>query len=106
MTENKNLIAPIGPDSITKIQGYSIIFGLILFCILIILTSISIFLNYKKKNKNRVLYQIILSIVTLISFFYIDRISIMLFGLNGELYLGIKLLILGNILSIINILKK
>lgn len=108
MNENINLIAPMpeGPITITKIQGYFIIFELILFCILTILSIVSIFLNYKRKSKKRIIYQIIISILTLIGAFYIVENSIMLFGLNSDLYIGLVILAMGNILTIINIVKK
>ena len=104
MNEYTNLIGE--PITITKIQGYFLIFELVLFCILIILSIISVFLNFKRKNKKQIIYQMIISILTLIGSFYIVGNSVTLFGLNSDLYMGLVILVIGNILTIINIAKK
>ena len=93
-------------QSITPLQGKLLGTCLILFCLLIILSIISIFLNFKRKNKKRIIYQIILSVIVLVSSYYIVGNSVLLFGMNSDLYMGLIILVLGNILTLINIFKK
>lgn len=98
----------INPDvtSITPLQGKLLGSCLILFCLMIIISIVSLIVSIKRKNKIRILYQIILSIVSLISSYYIVGNSIMLFGMNSDLYMGLTILAIGNILTLINIFKK
>ena len=92
--------------SITPMQGRLIGTCGILFCLLIVLSIISAILNFEKKNKKRAIYQIALSVIALALSFYIVGNSISIFGMNSDLYIGLIILSLGNILTFINIFKK
>ena len=92
--------------SITPLQGRLIGACGILFCLLIVLSIISAILNFKKKNKKRAILQIVLSVIALAISFYIVGNSINIFGMNSDLYMGLIILSLGNILTFINIFKK
>lgn len=92
--------------SITPMQGKLVIFCLILFSIMIVLTIVSVILNIKRKNKKKAIYQTITSIVTLIGSYYIVGYSIRIFGnIYSDLYMGLAILIIGNILTLINLKK-
>ena len=84
-----------------------LMFCIILFLTMIALTLISIILNIKKKNKKRTIYQAIISVIALIGSFCIVGYSIQIFSkVDSDLYSGLVILITGNILTLINILKK
>ena len=110
MNENSIKLAPQdltnNAMSLTPLQSRLLGACIILFCLMIILSIISIVLNLKKKNKKRTIYQIILSAIALIASFYIVGYSINIFGMNSDLYMGLIILALGNILTLINIFKK
>lgn len=96
------------PDaiSITPLQGKLLGTCLVLFCLMIVLSIISFIIAIKRKNKKRIIYQLILSVISLVGSFYIVGYSINIFGMNSDLYMGLIILALGNILTLINIFKK
>ena len=79
----------------------------ILFCILLIITVISVVLNFKSKNKKRIIYQIVLSIILLVGTYYLVNYPLDLFEMNySNLIIALSMLFIGNILTFINIFKK
>ena len=92
--------------TITRVAAKLIEICLVFFLVLIILSIVSIILNIKRKNKKKVIKQIVLSAISLIGSFCIVGNSISLFGKYSDLYMGLVLLVIGNILTLINILKK
>ena len=66
--------------------------------------SISTLINSLLPLK-RIIYQLILSVISLVGSFYIVGYSINIFGMNSDLYMGLIILALGNILTLININK-
>ena len=93
-------------ETLLPMQQRMILICLILFILMIILTIISVILNIKRKNKKKTIYQILISAITMILPFCIIGYSISLFGINSDLYLGLIILVIGNILTLINIFKK
>ena len=92
-------------QTITPIAAKLLGCCLILFLVLFVLSILSIILNIKRKNKKIVIVQIVLSGILLFLSYYIVGNSICLFGINSDLYLGLFLVILGNILTLINTFK-
>ena len=97
-----------GESSLSPIQTRLIGSIILLFCLMIVLSIASLVVSIKRKNKRRIIYQIILSVmVFLFSYLILDkRIALNIFGINSDLYTIILLLSVGNILTLINILKK
>lgn len=96
------------PDaiSITHLQGRLLGSSFILFCLMIILSIISLILSIRRKNRKRIILQIILSAISLISSYYIVGNSINIFGIiNSHYYIGLFILVIGNIFTLINIKK-
>ena len=92
-------------QTITPIAAKILGCCLVLFLILFVLSLLSVILNIKRKNKKIVIVQIVLSVILLFLSYYIIGNSICLFGINSDLYFGLALLSIGNILTLINIFK-
>ena len=95
-------------SSLTSLQTILIESIVVLFCLIIGLSIVSLIVNIKRKNKKRIIYQIILSvIILLVSCLIIDKTIILdMFRADTDLYITLVLLSVGNILTLINIFKK
>ena len=95
-------------SSLTSLQTRLIESIVFLFCSIIVLSIISLIVNIKRRNKKRIIYQIVLSvIILLVSCLIIDKsIILRIFGADTDLYIPVILLSIGNILTLINIFKK
>jgi len=95
-------------SSLSPIQTRLIGIILFLFCLMIVLSIASLAVSIKRKNKRRIIYQIILSVIVfLFSYLILDKsIALNIFGINTDLYTILLLLSVGNILTLINIFKK